>query len=374
MKLILFTVACLVLLIPAASQARTWLVRQDGTGDCTTIQACVNLAIAGDSVLVSPGTYQEHVTISTAILLIGQAGNAATIIDGKNTGRCILLNHASSPGVVIAGFTIRNGELMEYPGSFETSNGAGIFAKGSTGLVADCVLERNAGMSIGCDETSNMTIEHNLMQLNFTTYIEPPYPVGGGGVITRSSNVIVRENTFINNDGDDFVAQACSPQILRNKFLGPCQAIVTAVDSYIAENLITGSLAPVALYGTPRFIGNTVVNNRFTGIYVGPGAAPVISNNIVTGNSTGINCEMGYPSLSCNDVWNNVTNYVRCTGTTDFHLDPQFCNASGGDFRLNCTSPCVNYPGCGQVGAFGVGCGATAVQESTWGKIKVLFR
>jgi hypothetical protein len=39
----------------------TYSVKQDGTGNYTTIQACADVAKAGDTCLVYPGTYSEHV-------------------------------------------------------------------------------------------------------------------------------------------------------------------------------------------------------------------------------------------------------------------------------------------------------------------------
>ncbi|MCX5801857.1 MAG: right-handed parallel beta-helix repeat-containing protein [Candidatus Eisenbacteria bacterium] len=376
LPMLLLSLLSLLLLAPSTSDARTWLVRQDGSGDCTTIQACVTLAQARDSVLVFPGTYQEHIIVGAPILLVGESGSSATIIDGTNTGRCILLDEIASPGVVVKGFTIRNGELMDYPGTFETANGAGIFSRGSVGIVAECVLEYIAGMSIGCDETSNMTIENNLMQENYSTYVEPPYPVCGGGVITLSSNTFIQENTFINNMDEDVVIQACSPQVIRNRFLGTPYSggIIGAGTAYIAENLFTNCHRAVSLWGNTEFTRNTVVNNRGTGVSVAAAYVPVISNNIITGNLTGISCSYGTPSMYCNDVWNNTKNYGCVEPSADSHLDPQFCDAAGGDFHLNCTSPCANYSGCGQVGAFGVACGSTAVEETTWGRVKSMFR
>jgi len=62
--------------------------------------------------------------------------------------------------------------------------------------------------------------------------------------------------------------------------------------------------------------------------------------------------------------------------------DPQFCNRRSclnaptpeGDYRLNAGSPALNVPGCGQIGVFGVGCGVTAVERTSWGKLKGLYR
>ena len=45
---------------PAPANATTYLVRPDGTGDFQTIQAAIDVATTGDSVLVDQGLYEEH--------------------------------------------------------------------------------------------------------------------------------------------------------------------------------------------------------------------------------------------------------------------------------------------------------------------------
>ena len=44
---------------PIGAFSRTWYVRNDGTGDAPTIQAAVDSASSGDTVLVGPGTYSS---------------------------------------------------------------------------------------------------------------------------------------------------------------------------------------------------------------------------------------------------------------------------------------------------------------------------
>ncbi len=47
----------------AGEAGRTYIVKQDGTGDFTTIQAAANVAQPGDTVLVYGGTYREEVVL-----------------------------------------------------------------------------------------------------------------------------------------------------------------------------------------------------------------------------------------------------------------------------------------------------------------------
>jgi len=58
--------------------------------------------------------------------------------------------------------------------------------------------------------------------------------------------------------------------------------------------------------------------------------------------------------------------------------DPLFCHNSNPSERysLHSDSPCASEsnPDCGGIGALGVGCGATPVRTTTWGRVKALYR
>ena len=53
MRLALLFLIGVMLLFPATSGGTTWFVKPDGSADCTTIQACIDSAAVGDTVLVT---------------------------------------------------------------------------------------------------------------------------------------------------------------------------------------------------------------------------------------------------------------------------------------------------------------------------------
>src|SRR5688572_7789477 len=51
---------CVLALFPNRASAAEYTVKRDGSGNFTTIQACVNTAQPGDTCEVYPGTYNEY--------------------------------------------------------------------------------------------------------------------------------------------------------------------------------------------------------------------------------------------------------------------------------------------------------------------------
>ena len=92
--LLLFTLFISLLL------AETIEIKQDGTGDFTTIQEGINVSVDSDTVLVYPGTYYENIIYSGKNIMVASleliTGNEvyidSTIIDGQRLDSCVLVN------------------------------------------------------------------------------------------------------------------------------------------------------------------------------------------------------------------------------------------------------------------------------------------
>jgi len=139
----------------------------------------------------------------------------------------------------------------------------------------------------------------------------------------------------------------------------------------LGSSTLVGNSAPDGAGVFAAFTGS----NRFT-----------IDRTIIAFSSGGsaLVCETAAfaPNVVCSDFFGNAggdwTGCIAGEFGVDGNIaaDPQFCDATNGDFHLLGTSPCAPQQSgtCGLIGAFDPTCGATPVQPATWGSIKATYR
>ena len=78
---VLLTVALALQAIAGSAAAATIYVDDDGLGNYTTIQAALNDAVDGDTIIVNPGTYLGRVSVEKIVVIKGSS-NYPTVVDG----------------------------------------------------------------------------------------------------------------------------------------------------------------------------------------------------------------------------------------------------------------------------------------------------
>jgi hypothetical protein len=310
-----------------------------------TIQAALDVCNAGDSVLVAPGTYSEHLTMTSGVILASEEGPTSTIIDGGGGGRGITCSYVN--GITeIHGFTVRNGK---------SSSGGGIRIEGGSPRIDGNLIQNNVstrdGGGVYCLNCS-ATITDNTFSAN-SSNLASNYD-GGALFIYGNCDAAVHNNVFRNNSAQEggaiLISMAgCAPTVSGNVFWNNTASIGGAVE-------IVQSARPTIESNT--FYGNTAPQGA--AILLGSSVTPTISHNIIAGHtSEAIRCVgSGTVTSSCNDMWNTGPNYSGCSFDTSSNLvlDPLLCDAAYGDFHLQLGSPCDAHPVCGRIGAYGTGC------------------
>ena len=163
-------------------------------GDYPTIQAGINAASDGDTVLVQPGTYIENITFDGKNIVVKSFhGAEETIIDGNQNESVVLFNTGEDDTAILKGFSLRNGTGTNVMG---LNCGGGILCFQSDPTLQDLIIGENHVGMVGVGGgialwNSNSTIENVLVNGNSSA--------AGGGIYTFSSEPVFKNVTVINN-------------------------------------------------------------------------------------------------------------------------------------------------------------------------------
>ena len=265
-------------------------------GQYTTIQAAIDAAVNGDTVIVSSGTYYESISFEGKNIVLRSTDPddwdvvAATIIDANSIGRVVYIDANGT----LEGLTIQNGN---------SDDGGGICAIDCIPTIKNCRVINNDGLSGGgiqvwsCidgGEISNCVITGNNAS-------------EGGGIFCGVSSVFIRnciiaDNTAGSTGGGIYSSSASNS--IRN-----CTII----------NNIASTGGGIYIAYDPLDITNCIVWTNTAGngpqIYRSPGQGGDITHCDIQGGWTG-------------------------TGNIDCY--PYFADWNGKDYHLTWNSPCIN--------------------------------
>lgn len=320
-------------------------------GDFGRITTAVHNAAAGDTILVGPGTYHERFTVRRNMVIRGEAGAEATIINGSVApGNVISLGGVSS-ACIIEDLTITGGTLNT---ADPESTGAAIYVNEGDPIVQRCLMTGNRSNS-AAGVVAYFFAHPTIRDCRI-------YDNSGGGIWVE---------TDLGTTGPPF-ARIENTTIVRNAGFG--------------FQVLKGGKAQMSNCTIAFNVGDGVRAER-------DWARVEVTRTIIAFNGgAGIRryttdvCFV----LSCNDVFENEGGQWVGTNSADecfpgrgrdsVQFDPGFCNASGNDFRLASTSPLLVFcqGGCGPLGAdpdcMGASGCTTGVRSTTWSLLKSRFR
>jgi parallel beta-helix repeat protein len=223
--LVLCIVFCLILALPSRFELSA---NADSTSITVSppesIQAAINDATPGGSILVGAGMYNESLQINKTISLIGEDRDT-TIINGQNNQFIVSITGGS---VIIQGFTIEC-----------TSN-----------------LEPSSGIDISSSEgsmISNNVVENSQQGITLTS---SNYNKISGNIITNAQQGIALSNSIGNTLSDNVITANSQGGIL----------LYSSGDNLFAGNVISnnnGNNGGIYMYASAynTFSGNTLANN-----------------------------------------------------------------------------------------------------------------
>jgi len=169
----------------------------DGTSDhpYLTIQAGIDAATFGDTVLVRDGTYtgagnKEIDPKSKYINIKSENGSATTVIDCQGAGRGFYIHTQETAQTVIDGFTVTGGNDTSGNG------GGGIFIWESSPVIKNCFISGNVTTANGggiCSRKLSEPIIFNCLILGNSA-------VEGGGIMSSNGKITIQNCTITGNN------------------------------------------------------------------------------------------------------------------------------------------------------------------------------
>ena len=288
----------------------------------STIQAGIDAAVEGDTVLVQPGTYVENINFNGKNIVVGSLFLASqdtsyisqTIIDGNQTGSVITLASGETADAVLVGFTVQNG-IYTFGGGVEIAG-------------------------------ASPTLRWNVIRENTSTNL-------GGGISTRGvshpiiDNCVITFNNCSNAGGGiniDSDATITSSRVTNNTALYGAGVVITSgspslQNVLIADNVGNAGGGGVRSFWTaaPLLNRTTVVNNSGGGVFGGDGSHITITNSIVSQNE---GFEIGFSNATFSVSYCNVSGGFVGSGNLD--VISRFRDSEDGKYNLLASSLCIN--------------------------------
>jgi len=297
--------------------------------DYASIQAAIDAAGEGDSVLVAPGLYEEQLNIADKTVFLASeyflTGDEKlieqTVIDGGGQKYAIRVAATAGVKTTITGFTIRNADDgITAMGSFRllhcevVGTTDGIDYEGGGGLVRYCRFVKNRDDGIDLDGATAAIIEHCVIEDNRDDGIEIRlHPYEG-----ERLEIVVR-NCWIARNGEDGIQLIDYDTVSDREFLFEGNFII---DSAMAGIGCMGGSTTREDYsgaGIPEQI--LVLNNTFSGNarHLSGGANLLAVNNIfVQARELAVGGVSGSSTLAHNLFWENEAE----TDSASVQLEP----------------------------------------------------
>ena len=307
--------ASLLIIVASPLHAKTIHV----PADQPTIQNAINVANAGDLVLVAAGIYTENIDFKgKAITVQSTSGAKVTIIDGGKRGTVAAFVNGEGPKSILSGFILQHGNANTF--------GGGVIVSAASPTIVNNIIQRNTACVGGGGISllgGSARVLNNVIQENSQT--DCSGGGYGGGIDIAGGSPIIYGNIIRNNTFGGLGAGVASHYL----------AIPIIQNNVITQNSQTlggsGGGLSITDESSPEVIQNLFAGNKGAKgtdggtIYISlqGGRGPVLVNNTIVGDGAGQNSTVwvagfGNPA----DFYNNLL--IGTTGENAVYCDNEF--------------------------------------------------
>ncbi len=266
-------------LVIVATPAHAGVIRVDaaGGGDHETIQDGLDAASPGDTVLVAPGTYEEHISIGPSadgVALIGELGPDVTTVNNQST----------YPFSVLHCFNVGQGTRVEglhFIRGYSDAHGGGVRCDSASvhfdnvSMSSCSALESHGGGIGGVD--SDIVITNSFIGNNRAGI--------GGGIALVGGSLTVDGTTVFGNSADWISLDQIGGGVYAS-----CDVCVVTDCRIESNNALAGGGIALVDCGGADIAGNDIIRNHALelggGLYVTNTVCTVADNQFTSNSAT----------------------------------------------------------------------------------------